>query len=170
MEDTRTAPRIDLLAGGFFLVWAAIGWVSYAGNAALRASLSARADPGPALVPLIVLVLLSLGGGALLAKGLWRATRPGVSAAEGPAAEGLPPAAAHLLPLGFAAMLGALAFALPFTGFLPAAILFCLFWLWALSSGGHSAAGWALRLLAAGVIGGGIYLVFAVLLRVPLPG
>lgn len=163
MEDTRTAPHIDLLAGGFFLVWAGVGWVSYTGNTALRASLWAQADPGPALVPLIVLALLSLGGGFLLAKGLWRAARW-----EG--GEGLPAATAHLLPLGFAATLGALAVAMPATGFLPAAIIFCVFWLWALSSGGPSLTGWALRLLAAGAIGGGIHLVFSGLLRVPLPG
>ncbi len=163
MEDTRTAPHIDTLAGGFFLVWAGVGWFSYAGNAALRASLWARADPGPALVPLIVLVLMTLGGGFLLAKGLWRSARSETG-------EGLPPATAHLLPLGFAATLGALAVAMPATGFLIAAIAFCLFWLWALSSGGHALIGWVLRLLAAVAIGGGIHLVFAGLLRVPLPG
>jgi len=168
MEDTGTAPHIDLLAGGFFLVWAGVGWFSYAGNTTLRASLGGQADPGPALVPLIVLTLLSLGGGALLAKGLWRATRPDTAPYDPD--EGLPPARAHLLPLGFAATLGALVLAMPATGFLPAAITFCLFWLWALSSGGHSALGWALRLGVAVAIGGSIHLIFAGLLRVPLPG
>jgi len=163
MDDTRTAPHIDTLAGGFFLVWAGVGWFSYAGNTALRASLWARADPGPALVPLIVLVLLTLGGGVLLARGLWRFVRSETG-------DSLPPVTAHILPLGFAATLGALVVAMPATGFLPAAIAFCLFWLWALSSGGHSLLGWALRFLAAGAIGGGIHLVFAGLLRVPLPG
>ena len=163
MENTRTAPHIDLLAGGFFLVWAAVGWFSYAGNEALRASLGARADPGPALVPLIVLGLLSVGGAVLLAKGFWRAARAETG-------EGLPRAKTHLLPLGFSATLGALVVAMPATGFLPAAVAFSLFWLWALSSGGHSALGWALRLAVAGMIGGGIHLIFAALLRVPLPG
>lgn len=163
MESTRTAPHIDLLAGGFFLVWAAVGWVSYVGNAPLRASLWARADPGPALVPLIVLALLSLGGGFLVAKGLWRALKAETG-------EGLPPSASHLLPLGFAAALTALAALMPATGFLPAAIAFCLFWLWALSSGGSALLGWLLRLVAALAIGGGIHLIFVGLLRVPLPG
>lgn len=163
MDNNRTAPHIDLLAGGFFLVWAGVGWFSYAGNAVLRASFGAQADPGPALVPLMVLVLLSLGGSGLLAKGLWRLFHTETG-------EGLPAARAHILPLGFAASLGALVVAMPATGFLPAAVAFSLFWLWALSSGGHSALGWALRLLVAGLIGGGIHLIFAALLRVPLPG
>lgn len=169
MDDIRTAPHIDALAGGFVLIWAAVGWYSYAGNAALRASLWAQADPGPALVPLIVLTLLSAGGGFLLVKGLARKLRPG---SEGPdeATEGLPPAHTHLLPLGFALTLTGLSVAMPATGFLPAAIVFCLFWLWALSSGGHSLVGWALRLLAAVTIGGSVHFIFSGLLSVPLPG
>lgn len=170
MNDTETAPHIDLLAGGFFLVWAGIGWFSYAGNPPLRASLWAQADPGPALVPLIVLVLLSLGGGVLVAKWLWRARAATAARLASDTVDGLPPARTHILPLGFAATLGALAAAMPATGFLPAAVAFCLFWLWALSSGGNALVGWALRLLAAVIIGGGVHLVFAGLLRVPLPG
>jgi len=169
MDDIRTAPHIDALAGGFVLIWAAVGWYSYTGNAALRASLWTQADPGPALVPLIVLTLLSVGGGFLLVKGLLRGLRlwPNAAAEE---TEGLPPAHTYLLPLGFALTLTALSVAMPATGFLPAAIVFCLFWLWALSSGGHSPVGWALRLLVAATIGGGVHFIFSGLLSVPLPG
>ncbi|KPQ05890.1 MAG: Tripartite tricarboxylate transporter TctB family [Rhodobacteraceae bacterium HLUCCA12] len=164
MDSPRTAPHIDLLAGGFFLIWASVGWLSYAGNARLRDSLWAGVDPGPALVPVIVLSLLSIGGAFLIAKGALRRMQGQTGGA------GLPQTQTHVLPLGFAVVLLGLIVAMPLLGFVPVAIAFCLFWLWMLSPGGAALTGWGLRLLSAVLIGGGIYAIFAGFLQVPLPG
>jgi hypothetical protein len=163
MNDQRAAPIIDLLAGGFFLLWAVIGWISYAGNAALRKDLGVQADPGPALVPLIVLTLLSFGGVFFVGTWIFRT----IAADTGQA---LPPATAHILPIGFAVSLGALVIAMPVTGFFPAGVAFCLLWLWVLSSRSRRFSEWVWRLFAAIAISGGIYIVFAHVLSVPLPG
>jgi hypothetical protein len=163
MQDQKTARIIDLLAGGFFLLWACIGWVAFATNGPLRASLGAQADPGPALVPLIVLVILSAGGAFLVAKGGLRHFRQD-------SGSGLPALTAHILPIGFALTLGTLVLVLPLAGFLFGGVTFTLIWLWLLSDRHGGVMGWALRLTGAVAITGGIYLIFATLLRVPLPG
>ncbi len=54
----------DLGVAVFFLVWAAVGWVSVAMNAGLAAN-DFGLDPGPSLMPVIVLSVLSVGGLAL---------------------------------------------------------------------------------------------------------
>ncbi len=163
MTDTRPAPAIDLLAGGFFVAWAAVGWLAYIGNRTLRASLFTGADPGPALLPLIVLGLLSLGGLGLVATGLWRAVRH-----EGGVP--LPPASTHLMPAGFALGLLVLVWLIPHLGFRLPAVAFCLFWLWIMAPGGRPLIAWLLRLAAALAIAFGIHFLFAGLLGVPLPG
>lgn len=45
----------------FFLVWAGVGWASLATDAGLFEKLYGR-DPGPALMPIIVLGILTAGG------------------------------------------------------------------------------------------------------------
>lgn len=163
LDAQRPSPLVDLLAGGFFLLWAGVGWISYAFNTPLRASLWAGADPGPALLPLIILVLLSAGGLLLTGKGLWRHTQ---------GAGGHRPQALrdHLYPLGFALSLLGLTLLIPVIGFRLPAIAFSLLWLWMLTPGGQSLMGWALRAAAALGIGLGIHMLFAGLLNVPLPG
>lgn len=163
MQDQKTAPAIDLLAGGFCLLWALIGWAAFATNAPLRDSLGAHADPGPALVPLLVLVILTCGGAVLIAKGIWRHLRQDSGA-------GLPAATAHILPIGFALSLGILILLLPLTGFLLGGVAFNLLWLWLLSDRRGGGLPWFLRLAGAVAIAGSVYLIFATLLRVPLPG
>ncbi|WP_420812382.1 tripartite tricarboxylate transporter TctB family protein [Pararhodobacter oceanensis] len=154
------------MAGGFFLFWAAVGWASYTANSDLRASLWARADPGPALVPIIVLSVLSLGGGFLFIRGIILTLNDRTPCQDQRA---LPPVSSHILPLGFAASLAVLAVAMQIVGFLPAAIAFCLFWFWGLSSEKSTTRAWLLHLVAAVTIGGGINFLFAGLLSVPLP-
>lgn len=163
MEDNRTAPIIDLLAGGFCLLWAVIGWASFAGNAPLRDSLGQQADPGPALVPLIVLTILTCGGLFLCAKGLIRAHR-----SEG--GPGLPSATAHILPIGFALSLGCLVLLMPLIGFLISGIAFCILWLSVLATHRPSLQNGITNILVASAIAGATYMIFAWLLRVPLPG
>lgn len=55
----------DLAVAAFFLAWAGVGWVSVLANPNLLASLNAGRDPGPALMPVIVLGIVSIGGLAL---------------------------------------------------------------------------------------------------------
>lgn len=55
----------DVAVAAFFLIWAAVGWVSLLGDENLFSDLYAGADPGPTLLPIIVLSVLSIGGVAL---------------------------------------------------------------------------------------------------------
>ncbi len=165
--DQPVSGPVDLLAGLFFLAWAAVGWVSYLGNAPLRRSLFAAADPGPALLPLIILWLVTLGGVWLLLTGLWRWRRSGAGA---PTGTGLPPLVSHAAPAGFALTLLALIWLIPVTGFRLPAVGFCLLWLWLMAPGGQALTAWALRLPIAAAIAFGLHFLFAGLLGVPLPG
>ena len=102
----KHSPGIDYLSGAFFLGWAAVGWFAYLGNERLRASLFASADPGPALLPLIALSLLSVGGATALATGVVRSRREAPHAAW----ERLPPWRDHLAPVAFGASVVLLVF------------------------------------------------------------
>lgn len=55
----------DLAVAAFFLAWAGVGWASVLSAPNLIDSLNAGRDPGPALMPLIVLGIVSVGGLAL---------------------------------------------------------------------------------------------------------
>ena len=68
----------DLACGLFFSGIGLIGFSDIYGNAKLMNTLGQGPDPGPALLPLVVLGLLILGGGVLLLKGLvgWALYRP----------------------------------------------------------------------------------------------
>lgn len=161
--DPSVPGPVDALAGVFFLAWAVLGWASHLGNAPLRRSLFAGTDPGPALLPLIILWLVTLGGLWLLLSGLWRWRQAGASS-------GLPPLASHAAPAGFALTLLALIWLIPVTGFRLPAIGFCLLWLWLMAPGGQALTAWALRLPIAAAIAFGLHFLFAGVLGVPLPG
>ncbi|MEH6728841.1 MAG: hypothetical protein V7703_22065, partial [Hyphomicrobiales bacterium] len=60
----------DIAVSAFFLIWAVIGWISLLGDANLFSDLYTGADPGPTLLPIIVLSVLSVGGAALAAGAL----------------------------------------------------------------------------------------------------
>lgn len=160
------SPSIDYLAGAFFLAWAAVGWFAYLGNAALRASLFASADPGPALLPLITLSLLTVGGAAAIATGLARSRRAPPQGGW----EGLPPWRDHLAPIAFGASVVALVFLMRRIGFPAAAFGFCVIWLYLLSAGRRISPRQALIAAAvAAALTGAVHGVFAHLLLVPLP-
>lgn len=155
----------DLLAGGFLFAWAGVGWIGYLTNERLRASLeSPSPDPGPALLALIVLWGLTLGGTAVTASGVWRRAR------GGRLRDGLEDARTHLRPAAFVVTLILLAVLLRPLGFLPAAGVFTACWLYGLTAGARL----SLRHAALALLGGvllplGLQLVFAGLLLVPLP-
>lgn len=162
----KHSPSIDFLAGAFFLAWAAVGWFAYLGNARLRASLFASADPGPALLPLIALSLLSIGGAMAIATGFVRSWR------EAPQAtwERLPPWRDHRAPIAFGASVVLLVFLMSRIGFPAAAFSLCAIWLYALSAGRRIVVRDALVAIAvAAAMTGAVYGIFAHLLLVPLP-
>jgi hypothetical protein len=169
----------DLTVGLFFLAWAAAGWLSVAHNELLFSDLYAGLDPGPSLMPLVVLGALTLGGTAILATALLRLlrsgrARPAASRAEvgqaGPAG-----ARRHLVPLGLLATLAIYPTVMEATGYLAATALFVLGWILALT-------GWrrlharderlvagAAALLSTALIVGILYLGFVVVIRAPVP-
>lgn len=164
-EAAPSGAGTDLLAGGFFLVWAAVGWYAYLTNERLRASLeSPSPDPGPALLALLVLWGLTIGGAAVAGLGLWRLARGARIRGD------LGDARAHLRPVAFLVTLVLLALTMRTIGFLVAAGLFTSGWLYALTAGarlswrhaGLAAAGGVLLPLA-------LHFIFAGLLLVPLP-
>ncbi len=168
-ETMRVTPAADLLAGGFFLCWAGAGWWSYLGHDRLRQSLFASVDPGPALLPLITLWLLT-GGGALIAgQGLWRLA---MGRREGIA---LPALRSHLVPAAFATSMLLAVLALRALGFVTVSFVFCLVWITALSAPGRVGLrdhgfGIALAAICAAAITWSLHAVFVQLLLVQLPG
>ena len=172
-EDDETAlvsPAIDLLAGAFFLLWAAVGWYSYLGSPRLRASLFVSVDPGPALMPLATIWVLSLGGGIIMAKGLWRIA----SGADPGAVARLPEARRHLVPMAFLASMLVGVMLLRQIGFVAVGFVFATVWLFALSGASRpglrdKAIGLVLAAAMAAAITWAIHFIFVDLLLVQLP-
>ena len=167
-ETNRVTPGVDLLAGGFFLCWAGAGWWSYLGHDRLRQSFFASVDPGPALLPLITLWLLT-GGGALIAvQGLWRVA---MGRWDGIA---LPALRSHCVPAAFAASMLIAVLSMRALGFVTVSFAFCLIWITVLSAPGrvglrdHSI-GIALAAIYAAAITWSLHAVFVQLLLVQLP-
>ena len=155
----------DLLAGGFFIAWAGVGWWAYLTNERLRASLeSPSPDPGPALLALIVLWGLSIGGGLVASLGLWRLAR------GARVDEGLGGLREHFRPVAFLITLIVLALMMRPLGFLTAAGLFTAGWLYVLTAGIRLSWRHAVLAIAGGVVLPlALHLIFAGLLLVPLP-
>lgn len=63
--------RNQIAAGAFLALWSLAGWSSFLTTPALRAD-DYGVDPGPDLLPLIVLVTLSAGAALLIGAGLRR--------------------------------------------------------------------------------------------------
>lgn len=164
----RGTPAVDLMAGTFFLVWAAAGWADYLGNGMLRRSLFASIDPGPALLPLITLWVLTAGGGVILLQGAWRLARGSHGGIP------LPPLRSHLVPIAFLASLLAAVMAMRSLGFVTVSFVFCLAWIALLSAPGRigmrdHAFGLALAAVLAGIITWALHAVFVQLLLIQLP-
>ena len=64
-------PRNQLAAGGFLGVWCVAGWWSVATSPALSAD-EFGVDPGPGLLPRLVLTMLTLGSLTLIGNGVRR--------------------------------------------------------------------------------------------------
>ena len=68
--DPKTDPRNRLAAGAFFALWAVAGWYSLLNNPQI-AGVEFGADPGPGLLPAIVLTIISAGSLILVGAGLY---------------------------------------------------------------------------------------------------
>lgn len=71
LNTKETGPGFG--AGVFFLFWAALGWYGLLSNAPIWSTLSAPGlDPGPAILPVLACIALTLGGLWYLGAGLMR--------------------------------------------------------------------------------------------------
>ena len=154
--------RRDFLAAGLFLAWAAVGWVGLATNRPLRESIGAAPDPGPALMPLIALSVLTIGGVAIGIAGIVR-RRARREKTRGNWRS-------HLIPAAYVATILVATVAMTHVGFLATAMVMSALWLVALS-GDPLLSPWNLirGVLLAILITACVYIVFAYLLHVPLP-
>lgn len=157
-------PRLELGAALFFALWPLAGWWAVSGDAYLWSDFGA--DPGPSLMPAIVLTLLSAGSLAMVLRALvllraGRATLP-----PGPLVSRL------LTPLLFVVTLLALVPLMQAVGFVAAGALFAAGWMLALRDRArtHGPVRHLLEVVLATAIGIGlIYYVFARVIDVPLP-
>ncbi|ANG63879.1 hypothetical protein A8C75_16275 [Marinobacterium aestuarii] len=155
---------LNLGAGLFFLAWALLGWLSLLGTPELTATLGKGPDPGPALLPVVVLTLLSVGGLAIVGHSLYRSY-----GRFGPC---LVAWHRHRLAVALIASLAALPSLMSWIGFAAAVFLTLFSWIWALGLK-QSQPGWRIALIAllsSAVITGAFYAGFVVLIRVPFPG
>lgn len=165
-EQQQASPGIDLLAGAFFLAWAGVGWLAFLQNEPLRRSLFASADPGPALLPLITLWLLTIGGTIIAIKGGYRLLRGRYD----PTIDSLPHIRDHLAPLAFVASVLVTVCLMRRIGFPIAGFGLSVVWLYVLSAGRRV----SLRSGLLAVVFGAtmtfiVYYIFVTLLLVPLP-
>lgn len=160
-RDDGAGPRPGYGAGLFFLAWAAAGWTGLILNDPVWSSLGAPGlDPGPAILPLLVCLALTIGGLGLLVSGV-RRSDVGLDAGF---------VATLATPALFLASMLAAAFATGVIGFRVSGFLFALLWLFAL--GGRDRPPWQRAVVAAVLallIMTFIEFVFVQALRVPLP-
>jgi hypothetical protein len=116
-------PRNQIAAGLFFGCWAVIGWWSLATNVQI-AGVDFGLDPGPGLLPSVVLWLLSLGSLGLVALGCLRWSQR----SEQPIAWWAM-ARRATVPLLLIASLLAFVPAVRQVGFLPASLAFAIGWM-----------------------------------------
>ncbi|WP_185266710.1 tripartite tricarboxylate transporter TctB family protein [Halopseudomonas xiamenensis] len=155
---------IDVGAGGFFLAWAALGWIGLLSNDQLLQTQRSWFVVGPGLLPFWGLVILSMGGLVMMLKGGWSVLR---RAAE----QGSIDWKQHGYAVAMLASLVALVGSMQVTGFFISALVFCLVWTLTLSRGVVREA-YRVTLTAVGsslLIAGLLYLVFVELVNVPLP-
>lgn len=149
----------------------AAGWLSLHRDPALL-SHDFGSDPGPALVPRLLLAALALGGGALALQGAWALAAGASRRGRAPAAGAGARAGRLGWPILFVVSLLAYQQALPLVGYRGATVAFCGAWMLVLTRRWEGR--WRLRsvglaVVAALAVTGAIYYVFKGLVRVPLP-
>lgn len=157
--------RNQLAAGAFLALWSLAGWWSFATAPALHGD-QYGVDPGPGLLPLIVLATLSLGALILIGRGIGR-----IASEPGDARYWRRLIAGSGAPMLFLASLIAYVWALAAIGYLIASSLIAFVWIAALGlrTGEQGVGAALLQAAVATVIGvGTIYFVFVSLIGVPL--
>ncbi len=154
----------DLAAGAVLLVVASVGgWTLFADP--LLVSEDYGSDPGPGLLPRLLLALLAAGALGLIVTGALRlrSTTPGLS---GGAWRGF------IVPTLLVATMLIYSQTLVPLGFLPTTLVFAVFWtiLFGIQEwGAPRARSSFLRVVEGLAITGGVYVVFAWLIKIPLP-
>jgi hypothetical protein len=170
-EEVNTPAR-DVAVGLFILAWAVVGWISVAGNSRLFGDFGR--DPGPALMPVVVLAILSAGGLAILATAIVRLVRgAGPQPAERTTfGARLRP---HLVPATLLVTLAVYPTVMHAIGYAAATAVFVLGWILALSGWRYLPHGRARLLAAVAAVGATaavvaiLYTSFVVVIRAPLP-
>lgn len=164
-SDPKQDPRNRLAAGLFFAAWAAAGWVSLLRNPEI-VGVDFGQDPGPGLMPAIVLTLLTGGSLVLVGAGLATRSRPPRPRLDwgGMARQAVKPALLVLTLLGYVPLVRAV-------GFVPASAGFAVAWMLALAAPAlrREGARAIVPILAGTAAGVGlIYFVFIYWIGVPL--
>lgn len=159
----------NALCGAVALAITAAGWLSLRRDPTL-ATYDFGSDPGPALVPRLLLAALGIGGAILAGHGAWRLARP---PGAPPGSRGARPRLRRLLvPALFVASLFLYQHALPLAGYRAATVAFCVVWIvlltWRRDERLTLRLG-AVSVGSAALVTAGIYVVFRVFVRVPLP-
>lgn len=158
-------PRNQLAAGGFLGLWCLAGWWSFAVTPALTSD-EYGVDPGPGLLPRLVLTMLTLGALILTGNGirrvLFESAEPGY---WGRLRRGT------LVPAIFLGSLVAYVPAIELIGYVPASAILALAWMTFL--GLRSREGETVPALLQASVGtvvgvGLIYLIFVYLIGVPV--
>jgi hypothetical protein len=164
--DLKSDPWNNIAVALFFGFWCGVGWWSVLGNGALSSD-SYGLDPGPGLMPKLVLSVLTFGSVTILIKGLFGLWRMG---------DGMPDPFAIARRAMFPALFAAsvlLYIPLMFqVGFIPASLVFSGLWMCVLGlRSKHRGPSAALLQAGAGtIIGVGlVYVMFGRLIGVPLP-
>lgn len=158
-------PRNQVAAGSFLALWCFAGWWSLALTPALSAD-EYGVDPGPGLLPRLVLTILTLGAILLIGNGTRRLlSEPAEPGYYDRLRRGT------LVPAIFVASIAIYVPAIGAVGYLPASASFALAWMTFLGIRNRDG-GSATPLIQAGtgtVIGVGlIYLIFVYLIGVPV--
>jgi len=164
-----TAPlresRNRIVAGAFLALWSLAGWWSYFTTPALYRD-DYGGDPGPGLLPIIVLATLSVGALLLTVKGVRQLlSEPGDARYWQRLGDGA------LVPMLFVASLLVYVSVINAIGYLLASGLLAFFWIAALGLRHRDGTTRSIVLIAAAatVVGvGAIYVVFVVLIGVPV--
>ncbi len=118
----------DIAVSAFFLIWAIVGWISLLGDDSLFSDLYAGADPGPTLLPIIVLSVLSVGGIALAIGAL--VTRRPVSK---PKDTSQAPSRSFKLALALFLSVASFPYFMTILGYLPTTFIFVFVWAFGLT-------------------------------------
>ncbi|MDQ7839451.1 MAG: tripartite tricarboxylate transporter TctB family protein [bacterium] len=159
----------DLVAGLFLVV------VAWAGRASVRAGQAQLqfdfdTDPGPYLVPEVLLLVVGAGGIVLVAAGAWRLARS--ARVLTPSVRWPENALRLLLVAAFVASMALYLRLLVAVGFRPATFALCTVWVFILARQAQQRPllrDVAASLVIAAVVTGAVHFVFKSLVRVPLP-